>query len=224
MEIILSGGGSGDQTIELDKKFANLVDKSKPLLYIPIAIETKNHPYSECLRWLKSTLDLFGIKKYEMWTERELYKSKTIKPKKFGGIYIGGGNTFYLLKTFKDNSFWKFLIEAIKNNIPIYGGSAGAIIFGESIMSSYDENFVNLKDFSGMDLLNGISIFCHYKPEKEDNVYERLININSKKIIALTEETGIYLNNNKAVIIGKKSAHLFSINNKKEINVGQSIS
>ncbi len=219
MEIILSGGGSGEKTKEVDELFSNILKKSKPLLYIPIAINKIKHPYPECLKWLKETFDKLGVKFYEMWSEKDLFKSKEINPEKFGGIYIGGGNTFYLLKILKESGFWEFLIKAIKKGTPIYGGSAGAIIFGKSILTSSDENFVGLKEFAGMNLLKDISILCHYKQEKEDKIKESFIN----KIIALPERTGIYLKDNKATIIGQESAYLFFNKNKKEISVGQII-
>ena len=61
MRIILSGGGSGERTKELDEMFASLLDKTKPLLYIPIAIDSIKHPYSSCLAWLRSTFDKLGV-------------------------------------------------------------------------------------------------------------------------------------------------------------------
>lgn len=223
MELILSGGGSGEKSLEMDKLFASLIVKSKPLLYVPIAIDRIKHPYSECLKWLKGTFDSLGVEVYEMWTEEEIYQPKEIKPEDFGGIYIGGGNTFYLLKTLKESGFWNFLIMAMKKDIPIYGGSAGAIIFGESILTSPDENIVGLKDFSGMNLLKEASIFCHYKPEKEEKVNEKLKDFHLNKIIALSERTGIYLKDNKITIIGQEPAYVFSNENKRQVGVGQII-
>lgn len=221
MRLILSGGGGGEKSIEMDKLFASLINKSKPLLYIPIAIDEIKHPYPKCLKWLRSTFDKFGVNIYDMWTEEDIPGSKSIKPNKFGGIYLGGGNTFYLLKTLKESGFLEFLRRAIKVDIPIYGSSAGAIIFGKSILTSTDENFVGLTDFSGMNLLKNMGIFCHYKHEKEERVNEMLKNFHFKKIIALSEKTGIYVHNNKIMVIGKESAFLFSGKDKVEIRVGK---
>lgn len=221
MKLILSGGGSGEKSIEMDRLFSSIINKSKPLLYIPIAIDNIKHPYPECLIWLKKTFDALGVRLYEMWIEEDLPKSKVTEPEKFGGIYIGGGNTFYLTKILKETPFWEFLIEALKKNIPVYGGSAGAIIFGKSILSSSDENSEELKDFSGMNLLKSISIFCHYKPEKEEKINERLKLLN--RIIALSERTGIYIHDKTIKIIGQEPAILFSNKDKKEINVGETL-
>ena len=39
MRIFLCGGRSGKEIKEATTKFGNLIDKSKPLLYIPLAME-----------------------------------------------------------------------------------------------------------------------------------------------------------------------------------------
>ncbi len=220
MKIILSGGGSGEKTKKLDYLFASLLDKNKPLLYIPIAIDKQKHTYSECLRWLKDTFNKFGINNYIMWTEEELRNIKDV-PERFSGIYIGGGNTFYLLKTLKETKFWNMLKKFIKKGIPLYGGSAGAIIFGRTIATSSDENIVQLDNLKGMNLLRNISLFCHYKEENDEIIKKQISKNDLKKIIALPETTGIYITDGKKIIIGKESAHLFSLGIKKEIKVGE---
>ncbi len=223
MQLILSGGGSGEKSIEMDKLFASLVDKSKPLLYIPIAINKMKHSYPEGLKWLKETFEKLGVNLYEMWTESDLENIKN-KPENFGGVYIGGGNTFYLLKVLKETRFWEFLKKCVDKDIPIYGGSAGAIIFGYSVLTSNDTNNVNLRNFKGMDLLKSISIFCHYKPEKDEIIRQKILLNKLKKVIALPETSGIYLEGNRRVkIIGKEPAWLFSKNEKIKIKVGRGV-
>ena len=109
MKIILSGGGYGKDTKELDGKFASLLDKSKPLLYLPIAIDNTKHPYPDCLKWLKSTFNNLGVSSYKMITEKTIDDLKNENPRDFAGIYIGGGNTPYLLRTIKETCLWNFL-------------------------------------------------------------------------------------------------------------------
>ncbi len=207
MKIILTGGGSGEKTKEIDQLFSSLINKEKPLLYIPIAIDTKKHPYPECLKWLKGTFEPLEIKKYVMWTEKEIKNASN--PEKFGGIYIGGGNTFYLLKNIKETPLYKFIEQAISLDIPIYGGSAGAIIFGKTIETSTDQNNVLLKDLKGFDKLKGMNISCHYKEENDKAIKEIMKNKNIGKVIALTERAAIFLKEEKLEFLGKGS-YLFS--------------
>jgi dipeptidase E len=223
MRIILSGGGAGEQTKELDNLFANILDKNKPLLYIPIAIDSIKHPYNDCLSWLKSTFDKLGISKYQMWTEEDLKKSRDISPLEFSGIYIGGGNTPYLLKQLKETGAWNFLIKAIKKNIPIYGGSAGAIIFSKSIKPSlnFDKNWSKLKKFEGMNLIKENYLFCHFTVQKDEQIKKIIINEKISSSIALTERSGLFINEDKIKVIGQESSWIFdNKGNKKELSVG----
>ncbi len=217
--LVLSGGGSGEQTRIVDKLFADQLDKNKPLLYIPIAINTDTHPYSDCLVWLKKNFTPLGVNNYLVWDEKTIYTYKKHRVSDFAGIYIGGGNTPYLLKTLKDNGFWNFLKRAM-NKIPIYGGSAGAILFGKTIYPSLidDENFVDLKDFSAMNIINEHDISCHYTDSKEKITKE--FNASSPKLIALPEETGLLIADTEMLIVGSKSAFHFIDGKKKELKVG----
>lgn len=222
MRIILGGGGDRKKSEDLDVLFASLIDKSKPLLYIPIAIDTKRHPYPECLKWLQGTFDKLGITKYAMWIEKNLQDIKD-EPTQFGGVYIGGGNTYYLLEILKETKFWEFLKVCASKNIPIYGSSAGAIIFGNSILTSSDENLVQFKNTSGMDILQGLSIFCHYEAEKESRVIAGMQKNHLTGVIALSERTGIYVQDGNVTIVGNDPAVLFSTKGKSVISVGEQI-
>lgn len=222
MKIVLSGGGSGEQTREIDELFANMINKDKPLLYIPIAIDNCKHPYLECLIWLKKTFDNLGISKYQMVVEGDLKTVANEDPLSFGGIYIGGGNTFYLLKKLKESSLWGFIKKAVEKDIPIYGGSAGAIIFSKSIISSIlsDRNWVELKDFEGLNLIQNHYLFCHYKREDEQRIKSFVKKEKVYPAIVLPETTGLYIGSGGIEIIGKEKAILFDKGgNKKDIAI-----
>lgn len=221
MRLFLSGGGSGEKSIELDKKFALSVDRKKPLLYIPIAIDKKKHPYSECLKWIRGTFNPLGLKNIELWTEEDIRKNNDLQ--RFGGVYIGGGNTFYLLKELRESGFLQKLENLIRNNTPVYGGSAGAIIHAKSIVPalSADPNDVKLKDFSAMNFIRGYNLWCHYEPSMGAEV-KRYQEKYGMKIVALPENCGLYVTDKKIEVVGPGSAFLF-LKSVKEIEPGHSI-
>lgn len=225
MKLILSGGGSGEKTKEIDDLFASLIDKNKPLLYLPIAIDTKKHPYPECLKWLKNQFEIRGIKKYIMITEKEIKKGD-LKLTNFGGLYIGGGNTPYLLKTLKESGFWILIQEMLRLDIPIYGGSAGAIIFAKTIIPSLsqDDNNVKLTDFSAMNKINDYNIWCHYSADLDQIISQYIKKYHLSKTIAVSEKTGIFVTDNQIKVIGQESVYIFDSNKKKEIKTGQYLS
>lgn len=223
MKLFLSGGGSGEQSIELDRKFADAVDKSKPILYIPIAIDKETHPYPDCLKWLTNALKPFGITKIELWTEKEIREKPERELEKFGGVFIGGGNTFYLLNELRESKFLPKLLNLIKNNVPIYGGSAGAIIFAKTITPalSADPNDVKLTDLRAMNLLSGYDFWAHYETSMESEVrsYQEEYGL---KIVGIPENCGLYADDKDIRVVGPGSAYLFG-KKTREIKPGKKI-
>jgi len=206
MRLFLSGGGGAKKSIVLDKKFASVIDKSKPLLYIPIAIDKAAHPYPECYKWISSVFNSLGIKSIILWTEQDIDKNEYIEVDKFSGIYIGGGNTFYLMSALRNSRFIDYLKNAIELDIPVYGGSAGAIILGKDIRTSSDEDESSLKDFAGLDLIHGYNIFCHYN-KHPDWAKDSSKDLKTRSI-ALSEDSGLFVNEDKIEVIGPGSAYL----------------
>ncbi|MEX0910439.1 MAG: Type 1 glutamine amidotransferase-like domain-containing protein [Candidatus Paceibacterota bacterium] len=225
MKLFLSGGGSGQDSFELDKKFIESIDKTKPILYIPIAINTQKHPYPECLKWLKNNFKSFSFDNFIMWTEADL-KNKTEEDfEQFGGIYIGGGNTYKLLNGLKEFGTFKILKNLANKDIPIYGGSAGAIILTKSILCAgyLDENEINLKDLSALDLTQDYDIWCHYKDEMKENLIKFKKDNNIIKILTIPEDAGLYITENQIEVVGLSHVILFDSNSEKVFNPGDII-
>ncbi|MBN1792131.1 Type 1 glutamine amidotransferase-like domain-containing protein [Candidatus Woesearchaeota archaeon] len=200
-KIFLGGGGSTEQSKRLDSIFVKQVGR-KPILYIPVAMETSD--FQPCWDWFIETFSALGIRKERivMWTNLE---GKTVKDlMQFSAVYIGGGNTFKLLKLMRKSGFDKALKQYAKKGI-IYGGSAGAIILGKSIKTAIvlDENNEKLEDLNGLCLVN-YSIFCHYKPELNNRIMDLAKQLD---IIAITEESGLIVSE-KIQVVGK--AFLFT--------------
>ena len=223
MRLYLSGGGSGEKSLLLDKLFASAIKGGKPLLYIPIAIDKAKHPYPDCLKWINKTFNPLGINKIELWTEQDLRKKPETESNKFGGVYVGGGNTFYLLRELRDSGFIEKLKALIKNDVPFYGGSAGALICTKTIITALtaDKNEVNLIDFNAMNFLKGHALWCHYTPEMSELV-KKYVKKHELRIIALPENTGLHVTQKEIRVVGPGSAYLFT-EKIKEIRAGQKI-
>ena len=221
MKLILSGGGKGKQTKEIDSLFFEFVKNGK-VIFIPHSREKEE--FESSLSWITENLFLpFEHKNYEMWTD---LKNKSIKDLEgVRGIVIGGGNTFQLLKELKDSHFFKTLREFIKINGVVYGISSGAIILTKSIITAkpLDENKIGLVNLDGMNLLDETGIFCHYEKKYNEEIF-KIIKKEDIDIICLPEGTGIYLEDSSKKIIGLNSAFLFSKEgSKKELKVGKEI-
>lgn len=223
MKLFISGGGGGEQSFALDTKFAQAIkenghtDTTKPLLYIPVAMDPAHHPYPECLDWLKSVMTKHGVHNIVMWTETDLQGKTEADFAQFSGIYIGGGNTFKLLNDLRNFA----LIESLRNaaqKIPIYGGSAGAILLTPSIRAAgyLDPNDVGIQDLTALNLFPN-EIWVHYNapkyipkgslingvPSMDDDIKKFLVNNELKSIYAIPEDVGIIYYGKDIVWVGE---------------------
>lgn len=211
MQIFLCGGGDGKQTIEANKRLNEIINHSKPLLYIPLAMS--NEKYSSCFEWIKEELKDVEIPSIDMITSATEILTKNLKD--YCAIFIGGGNTFKLLNDLKISGAFEKIREYINEDGIVFGGSAGAIIFGKNLKSCAldDINEINLEDISGFDILNGYSLLCHYtnrtkEKDEESKVY--LLELSKQeKIIALPEEDTIFVNKDTIEVIGNRPYYLF---------------
>ena len=218
MKLFLSGGGSAKQSAEIDKKFIKAIDISKPVLYIPIAINTVKHPYPGCFQWLKENFTPLGFSNFVMWTEEDLKNKTEDDFKQFGGVYIGGGNTFKLLFELKKFGTFQILKSLALKDMPIYGGSAGAIILARTVIPalSADPNDINMTDFSALNLLQNNDIWCHYESSMAEYIQKFSKEHNLKKIIAIPEDAGLFVSEREIETVGPNVVTVFE-GNKKDI-------
>jgi len=213
MKLFLCGGGSNDKTIEANKVFNEIIDNSRPLLYVPLAMDPIKHPYDGCLEWIKGEMKNVDIPYIEMVETFDDLVNKNYYD--YSAIFIGGGNTFKLLKGLKDSGAFLKIRDYIEHDGVVFGGSAGAIIFGYDINSCLpmDKNDVNLEDTKGFDVLNGVSLFAHYtnNEEKTKEYTEALqdYTANHEQVIALPEEDTIFINGDDIQVIGNKDYYKF---------------
>ena len=101
----------------------------------------------------------------------------------YSALFIGGGNTFKLLAELKSSGAFEKIKEFINNNGIVFGGSAGAIIFGYDLEACLcdDINEIGLEDIKGFDVLNGYSILCHYTNRSEEKDKNNILNEEKKE-------------------------------------------
>lgn len=187
-KIVLTSCGIIDRNLK--QEFYKLLNKeieNVKVLYITTAIDGEDNTDTSWIdEEFKTILDL-GIKKENI---KEYKMDYEIDLSLYDMIYMIGGNTIYLLKKIRDTKFDIKLKEAIDNGVIYVGSSAGSIIFGNTIelALSYDKNDVNLVDFTGLKLIDGIIV--PHANRKQEFIAEKRGQYNDK-IYAINDEHGI---------------------------------
>ena len=222
MQLILCGGGSREQNTLANQKLNEIVDHNKPILYIPLAMDEKEHPYDGCFEWIQRELSKVDIPSIEMVRTFDELASKNLK--NYAALFIGGGNTYKLLLGLKQSGAFHNIKDYILDNGIVIGGSAGAVIFGYdiNIIESMDPNDVNLLDTKGFNALSGTSIFPHYTNQKSslsekeneermNKFTDSIINFSKSigEVIAIPEEDAVYVNNGSIELLGTRPYFIF---------------
>lgn len=208
MKLFLCGGGSSKQILSALYKFSNIIEKNKPILYIPLAMASKN--YDSCYTWFKNEIKIVNLSKFEM--VKSSYELSQKNFNEYSALFIGGGNTYKLLYELSQYDNFNKIKAYLKNGGIVFGGSAGAIIFGKDIDGCLleDENKFKIDNIKGFNYLNGYSLLCHLKNKNFNKNLKYLQKYSLKnKLIYLPEENVIFINDNKICIIGTSKYVIF---------------
>lgn len=223
MAVFLNGGGCGEAAQEAYQRFGEAVNKEKPLLYIPLAMEPETYP--GCLEWITGELGSLGVE-IEMVRSGEELAGLCLGD--FGGVFIGGGNTYTLLKRLKDTGAFGRLGDYVESGGAVFGGSAGAIIFGADIDTCRyaDENLVGLEDTRGLDMLEGVSLLCHYGNEDAPITARHTAHLlelsrQGHRIFALPEEDTLIKTGSGIEAMGPRPFSIFESGNQTPHNPGR---
>ena len=138
------------------KDFMNNDTKGKKVLFIPTANIDEETKFlvdeaKEVFKSLGMEVENLEISKLD---------EKTIKNKieKANYLYIGGGNTFYLLQELKRKNLIDFIKNRVNSGMVYIGESAGAIITSKDIEYNdlMDDKTIakDLKEYSGLNLVD----------------------------------------------------------------------
>ena len=223
MKLILNGGGVG-KAVESARQLLNrVIDHQKKILYIPLA--WPDPTYRGCLEFM--TGELADVEKagIEMIRSTEELMSKNFPD--YAALYIGGGNTYKLLRDLKESgAFGKIRKYLTEEDGIVYGGSAGAIIFGKDLDScnTDDENEVGLVDYTGFNMIGGYSLLCHYTSrnrERTELSRKYLLELSkTKPVYAIPEEDTIYVEDGRMEFIGDRPYYEFNNGTVTERKIG----
>lgn len=216
MTILLGGGGSADDERPILDRFLDLVP-DRPIAYWPIALDQDD--YTDATAFAENALG----RKVVSWTRLDRHHPGQLED--HAGVFIGGGNTYYLLSEVRRCGFANAL-RAFASHSVLYGGSAGAIICGADIGSSayFDSNDVGLTDTTGLDLLGGYSVWCHFASTHLDDI-RQWTRSSGRPAIVLSERAGVEVSGANLISLGREPLVIASPQGDlTELVPGQSIS
>lgn len=211
MKVFLCGGGDGAQAAEAYKRLNQAIDHSRPLLYVPLAMEPEL--YDSCYEWICNELQEVDIPHIDIVRSAEELSARNLSD--YCVLFLGSGNTFKLLKDLKASGSYAHIRDYLENGGIAFGGSAGAIVFGKDLKACQldDANEVGLKEISGFDVLGGISVLCHYTnrdTKKGLQSKQYLLELSKQvKVVALPEEVTLFMDDGKVEAIGDKPYYYF---------------
>lgn len=147
-------------------------------------------------------------------------------------IFVGGGNTFLLVKQLYENQVMLPLKKAIENGIPYLGTSAGSNICGPNMQTTNDMPIVYPPDFATLGILS-FNLNAHYldpDPSSTHNGETRETRIaefhtlNKVPVVGLREGSWLEARNNDIILKGPHSARIFEARKKPfETSTGSSL-
>jgi dipeptidase E len=186
-----------------------LGDEVKRVLYVPFAL--LNHD-----AYAASAQQRFAKMGYELSSIHTATNPKQVV-KYADAIFVGGGNTFRLLKALYDLDLLEPIRQRVSGGMPYMGSSAGANVAGPTIKTTNDMPIVEPPSFAALNLV-WFQINPHYVDADPNSTHmgetreQRLLQFleeNSTPVAAIREGAMLRIENGVTMLKGSSGARIF---------------
>ncbi len=220
MNLVFYSGGDEKENQTLDRSFLELLGKKNPVVtFIPSSSYLSEQEFKSFVRhYSKYKITRFIHFPVDVPFDKILFQEVM----RSDAIHMAGGNTFYFLHSLRKAKLLPQLKTFAEKGGLLTGLSAGAIMMTENIeMAGYpefdrDENVVNLKNLSSLNLVDFL-FFPHFRNSaRYDAVFKKYTRGTEKVIYACPDGAGIVVRDNETRFVGKvyafSNGHKFTIN------------
>jgi dipeptidase E len=132
-------------------------------------------------------------------------------------IFVGGGNTYALLKRLRESRLLGAIQERVHQGAPYIGSSAGSNLAGPTILTTNDWNVVALDRFEALGVVS-FNINPHYLEadplmaagsETRDDRIREYHAVNANPVFGIEEQTMIRVEDGVATVAGRGRVKVF---------------
>jgi dipeptidase E len=193
----------------VEEEIRNILGPARLVLFFPYALHDR-HGYAA-----KAT-ERFAAMGYEM---KSAHAANDPREAVAGAdaIFIGGGNTFRLLKALQDLELIDPLRRRIRNGAPYIGSSAGSNVAGPTIKTTKDMPIVQPRSFEALGLVP-FQISPHFQDpdptskhmgETQEERILQYLEENETPVLGMREGAWVRIENQSVTLQGSRGARIF---------------
>jgi dipeptidase E len=174
----------------------------RTVAFIPFAVQD-NAGYTAKIR------ERLGAMGYDVISWEQLDRAE--------GVFVGGGNTFRLLKTLQERELLEPLRARVRAGLPYAGSSAGSVITSPTIRTTNDMPIVEPRSLDSLGLIP-FQLNCHFLDPDPNSTHmgetreERILEFheeNETPVVGLREGCALTVTDSAVTLLGMKPARIF---------------
>jgi dipeptidase E len=193
----------------VEEEIRNFLGRAKAALFFPFAL----HDRDEYAGKAKARFETMG---YSLASVHKVDNHKAVI-EKADAFFIGGGNTFRLLKALQDLNLIEPIRRKVRNGTPYIGSSAGSNVAGPTIKTTKDMPIVQPRSFDALGLVP-FQISPHYLDPDPASTHmgetqeERILQFleeNETPVVGMREGAWLRAEDGAVILKGTSGARIF---------------
>jgi dipeptidase E len=187
----------------------DFLGEMKRVLFVPFAL----YDAAKYAAQARARFEKMGYELDSIHTATEPVKAV----REYEAIFIGGGNTFRLLKALHDHDLLDAIRERVRDGMPYIGSSAGSNVAAPTIRTTNDMPIVQPPSLDALGLVR-FQINPHYldadpnsthKGETREERINQFLEENETPVVGLREGAMLRIENGKTLLKGSTGARIF---------------